>query len=143
MRFIIYFKYFIVLATKDCLSIYYDCTISNENRKTFLAKLLVATDNMKFEAAADLLTWKNGEVEENIILEFARQYEKLNDEEKSELFETAKSAHDKYVQEMMKRVREPGKPRIRIEMSHKDNRRLYSSSSSINTPLMTNYYHHL
>ena len=72
---------------------------------------------MKVETAADLLTWKNGEVEENIILEFARQYEKLNDEEKSELFETAKSAHDKYVQEMMKRVREPGKPRIRIELS--------------------------
>jgi len=81
---------------------------------------LVATNNMKFETAADLLTCKNGEVEENIILEFARQYEKLNDEEKSELFETAKSAHDEYVQEMMKRVREPGKPRMRIELSHKD-----------------------
>ena len=81
---------------------------------------MVATNNMKFETAADLLTCKNGEVEENIILEFARQYEKLNDEEKSELFETAKSAHDEYVQEMMKRVREPGKPRMRIELSHKD-----------------------
>jgi hypothetical protein len=75
---------------------------------------------MKFEMAADLLTWKNGEVEENIILEFAHQYEKLNDEQKSDLIETAKSAHDEYVQEMMKRVREPGKPRMRIELSHKD-----------------------
>jgi hypothetical protein len=52
---------------------------------------------IKVETAADLLTWKNGEVEENIILEFAHQYEKLNDEEKSELIETAGSAHDEYV----------------------------------------------
>jgi hypothetical protein len=81
--------------------------------------MLVAI-NMKFERAADLLTWKNAEVEENMVLEFARQYEKLTDEEKSELIETAKSAHREYVQEMIKRVREPGKPRIRIELSHKD-----------------------
>ena len=101
-------------------STYYDYEISNESGKTFLVKLLVATDNMKVETAAELLTWKNGEVEENIILEFAHQYEKLNDEQKSQLIETAKSAHYEYVQEMMKRVREPGKPRIRIEMSHKD-----------------------
>jgi hypothetical protein len=45
--------------------------------------------NMKFETSADLLTWKSGEVEENMILEFAQQYEKLTDEEKSELIETA------------------------------------------------------
>jgi hypothetical protein len=38
---------------------------------------------MKFETAADLLTWKNAEVEENMVLEFAQQYEKLTDEEKS------------------------------------------------------------
>ena len=44
---------------------------------------------MKFETSADLLTWKSGEVEENMILEFAQQYEKLTDEEKSELIETA------------------------------------------------------
>jgi biopolymer transport protein ExbD len=50
--------------------------------------------------------WKKGEVEENIILDCARQYEKLNDEEKSELIETAKSAHYEYVQHIMKRVRE-------------------------------------
>ncbi len=81
---------------------------------------MVATNNMKFETAADLLTWKNGEVEENVVLEFAHQYEKLNDEQKSQLIETAKSAHREYVQEMMKRVIEPGKPRIRIELSHKD-----------------------
>jgi hypothetical protein len=47
--------------------------------------LLVAIDNMKVETAADLLTWKNGEVEENVVLEFARQYEKLNDEQKTSL----------------------------------------------------------
>ncbi len=75
---------------------------------------------MKFETAADLLTWKNGEVEENIILEFAYQYENLTDEQKSELIDTAKLIHREYVQEMMKRVREPGKPRMRIELSHKD-----------------------
>jgi len=78
---------------------------------------LVATDNMKVETAADLLTWKNGEVEENVVLGFARQYEKLNDEQKSELIKTAKSAHREYVQQMMKRVSEPGKPRIQIELS--------------------------
>jgi hypothetical protein len=91
-----------------------------KTEKTFLAKLLVATANMKVETAADLLTWKNGEVEENVVLEFARQYEKLNDEQKRKLIETAKSAHDEYVQEMMKRVIEPGKPSIQIELSHKD-----------------------
>jgi GMP synthase PP-ATPase subunit len=71
---------------------------------------------MKLETAADLLTWKNEQLEENTILEFAQQYEKLNDEQKSELIKTAKSAHREYVQEMMKRVREPG-PRIQIELS--------------------------
>jgi hypothetical protein len=75
--------------------------------------------------AAELLTWNSAEQikegkEENMILEFARQYEKLNDEEKSEFLKTAKSAHEEYVQEMMKRVREPVKPRIRMELSHKD-----------------------
>jgi hypothetical protein len=67
---------------------------------------------MKFETAADLLTWKNGEVEENMVLEFAQQYEKLTDEEKSELIETAKSAHKEYVQKMIKRVKEPRKRMI-------------------------------
>jgi len=75
---------------------------------------------MKFEMAADLLTWKNMEVEENAVVEFAELYENLTDEQKSELIETAKSTHREYVQEMMKRVREPGKPRMRIELSHKD-----------------------
>jgi hypothetical protein len=55
---------------------------------------------MKFETAADLLTWKNGEVEENMVLEFAQQYEKLTDEEKSELIETAKSAHKEYCRKL-------------------------------------------
>ena len=52
--------------------------ISNGNAKTFLAKLLVATNNMKFETADDLLTWKNMEVEENAVVEFAELYENLN-----------------------------------------------------------------
>jgi hypothetical protein len=75
---------------------------------------------MKFETADDLLTWKNMEVEENAVVEFAELYENLTDEQKSELMDTAKSIHKEYVQEMMKRVREPGKPRMRIELSHKD-----------------------
>ena len=60
------------------------------------------------------------EVEENAVVEFAELYENLTDEQKSELIDTAKSIHREYVQEMVKRVREPGKPRMRIEMSHKD-----------------------
>jgi hypothetical protein len=43
---------------------------------------LLGAINMKFETAVDLLTWKNGEVEENIVLEFAQQYEKLTDDSK-------------------------------------------------------------
>jgi hypothetical protein len=94
--------------------------ISNESAKTFLAKLFVATNNMKFETADDLLTLKNMEVEENAVVEFAELYENLTDEQKSELIDTAKSIHREYVQEMMKRVRETAKPRMRIELSHKD-----------------------
>jgi hypothetical protein len=75
---------------------------------------------MKFENAADLLTWKNMEIEENAVVEFAELYENLTDEQKSELIDTAKSIHREYVQQMMKRVREPRKQRIRIELSHKD-----------------------
>jgi hypothetical protein len=75
---------------------------------------------MKFETADDLLTWNNMEVEENTVVEFAELYENLTDEQKSELMDTAKSIHREYVQQMMKRVREPGKTRIRIELSHKD-----------------------
>ena len=71
---------------------------------------------MEFETA----TWKNAEVQENALVEFAHQYEKLTDEQKSELIDTAKSIHREYVQEMMKRVREHGKPRMRIELSHRD-----------------------
>jgi len=41
--------------------------ISNGSAKTFLAKLLIATNNMKFETAADLLTWKNMEVEDDAM----------------------------------------------------------------------------
>jgi len=93
--------------------------ICNGSAKTFLAKLLVAI-NMSLETAADLLTWKNMEVEENTVVEFAELYEDLTDEQKSELIDTAKSVHKEYVQQMIKRVREPGKPRIRIELSHKD-----------------------
>ncbi len=37
---------------------------------------------MKIEAAADLLTWNNEQLEENTILEFKQQYEKLTDEQK-------------------------------------------------------------
>ena len=81
--------------------------------------MLVAI-NMSLETAADLLTWKNMEVEENTVVEFAELYEDLTDEQKSELIDTAKSIHREYVQQMIKRVREPGKPRIRIELSHKD-----------------------
>lgn len=55
-----------------------------------------------------------------MLLEFAQQYEKLTDEEKSDLAQTAKSSHREYVQEMMGRVREPVRPRIRIDLSHKD-----------------------
>ena len=75
---------------------------------------------MKFETADDLLTWKNMEVEENAVVEFAELYENLTDEQKSELTDTAKSIHREYVQQIIKRVREPAKPRIRIELSHKD-----------------------
>lgn len=75
---------------------------------------------MKVETAADLLTWKNAKVEENMLLEFAQQYAKLTDEEKSDLAQAAKSVHTAYVQQMMKRVREPGRPRIRIDLSHED-----------------------
>ena len=75
---------------------------------------------MKIQTAADLLTWKNVQLEENTILEFTQQYEKLTDEEKTDLIKTAKSAHRVYVQEMMKRIREAGKPTIRIELSHKE-----------------------
>jgi hypothetical protein len=50
-------------------------------------------------------------------IEFAQQYEKLTDEEKSDLAQTAKSSHREYVQEMMGRVREPGRPRIRIDLT--------------------------
>ena len=75
---------------------------------------------MSLETAADLLTWKNMEVEENAVVEFAELYENLTDEQKSELTDTAKSIHREYVQQMIKRVREPGKPKIRIELSHKD-----------------------
>ena len=81
--------------------------------------MLVAI-NMSLETAADLLTWKNMEVEENAVVEFAELCENLTDEQKSELIDTAKSVHKEYVQQMIKRVREPGKPRIRIELSHKD-----------------------
>lgn len=59
------------------------------------------------------------EVEENTLVEFAEGYEKLTEEQKSELIDTAKSIHRGYVQEMVKRVRDPGKPRMRIELSHK------------------------
>jgi pyruvate-formate lyase-activating enzyme len=72
---------------------------------------------MKLETATGLLTWKNAEVEEITLLEFAQQYENLTDEQKSDLIKTAKSAHKEYVQEMMRRVREPGRPRIQIELS--------------------------
>jgi hypothetical protein len=51
-------------------------------------------------------------------LEFAQQYEKLTDEEKSELIETAKSAHREHMQEMLKRVKEPRKHMIEIELSN-------------------------
>ena len=71
---------------------------------------------MKFETAADLLTLKNMEVEENAVVEFVELYENLTDEQKTDLIKTAKSAHKEYVREMMKRVREPGKPRMRIEI---------------------------
>jgi hypothetical protein len=72
--------------------------------------------------AADLLTWKSGEVEEaeNMVLEFALQYEKLTDEQKSDLLKIAKSAYREYVQEMLKRVKEPGKLRMQIELLHND-----------------------
>jgi hypothetical protein len=73
---------------------------------------------MKFETAADLLTWKNGEVEENVVLEFAQQYENLTDEEKSELIEIAKSAHKEYVQKIIKRVKQPRKRMMEIELSN-------------------------
>jgi uncharacterized protein YqgV (UPF0045/DUF77 family) len=72
---------------------------------------------------ADLLTWKSGEIkeeEENMVLEFVQQYEKLTDEEKSKLLETAKSAHSNYVQEMIKRVKETEEPKITFEISAKD-----------------------
>ena len=49
--------------------------------QNLLAKLLVATNNMKFETADDLLTWKNMEVEENTVVEFAELYENLTDEQ--------------------------------------------------------------
>ena len=52
---------------------------------------------MKIETAADLLTWKNMEVEENTLVEFAEGYEKLTEEQKSELIDTAKSIHRGYV----------------------------------------------
>jgi hypothetical protein len=46
--------------------------------------------------AAELLTWNSGEIkegkEENMVMEFAQQYEKLTDDEKSELIETARLA---------------------------------------------------
>ena len=70
--------------------------------------------------AADLLTWKNMEVEENTVVEFAELYENLTDEERGDLAQTAKLAHREYVQQMMKRLREPGKQRMQIELSHKD-----------------------
>lgn len=60
------------------------------------------------------------EVEENTLVEFTEVYEKLTEEQKSELIDTAKSIHREYVQEMMKRVREPAKPRMQIDLSHKD-----------------------
>jgi uncharacterized protein YqgV (UPF0045/DUF77 family) len=72
---------------------------------------------------ADLLTWKSVEIkeeEENMVLEFVQQYEKLTDEEKSKLLETAKSAHSNYVQEMIKRVKETEEPKITFEISAKD-----------------------
>jgi hypothetical protein len=75
---------------------------------------------MNVETAADLLTWKNAQLEENVLLEFAQQYEKLTDEEKSDLAQTAESAHREYVQEMMRRVTEPKRPRIRIDLSSGD-----------------------
>ena len=85
---------------------------------------------MKIEAAADLLTWKNTQVEENILLEFTQQYEKLTDEEKSDFTHTAKTAYREYVQEMMKRVREPRKPTIRIECTIPSDSKPNSSESS-------------
>jgi hypothetical protein len=46
--------------------------------------------------AAELLTCHSGEIkegkEENMVMEFAQQYEKLTDDEKSELIETARLA---------------------------------------------------
>ena len=48
---------------------------------------------MKIETAADLLTWKNAQLEENTLLEFTQQYEKLTDEQKSELIDRDKSIH--------------------------------------------------
>ena len=53
---------------------------------------------MKFETAADLLTWKNIEVEESTIVEFLDGYEKLTEEQKSELIDIAKSIHRQYAQ---------------------------------------------
>jgi hypothetical protein len=55
-----------------------------------------------------------------MVLEFAQQYEKLTDEQKSDLLKIAKSAYREYVQEMLKRVKEPGKLRMRIELLHND-----------------------
>jgi hypothetical protein len=71
---------------------------------------------IKVETAADLLTWKNAQLEENTVLEFTQQYEKLTDEEKADLIGTAKSAHKEYVQKMIKKVKERKKRRIDIEL---------------------------
>lgn len=71
---------------------------------------------MEFETATDLLTWKNAEVEEKIILEFTQQYEKLTDEEKVDLIKTAKSAHSEYVQKIVERAKDPKKRKIEIEI---------------------------